>query len=285
MKKTFITAITLLASAVSNNAIAETEQRIISVGSTATEIIYALNKQDTLVAVDFSSRHQTAGSDIPEVGYHRQLSAEGLLSLAPDTIVGSAEMGPASTINTLKSAGVDVREVSTGNDSSDLLTRIDEVATLTHAGDEANLLKATVSNRFNALEENQPAQAPKTVFVMLAEGRPMTVAGENTPVNSIITLAGGINPAQAQFDSYKPMSIEAIIEMQPDYILVAERSWEAMGELDGILKKIPLLAATPAGSEQRIIPVRSAAIINGFGLQSLDLAETLQHAFVNGTAK
>ncbi len=303
----FIMSTTLaLTSVLYTPSASASSMRVISVGSTATEIIYALDQQDAIVAVDLSSRHQIKSSDIPQVGYHRQLSAEGLLSLAPTMIVGSEEMGPAATINTLQNAGVDIRTVSTGNNPEDLVSRIEEVAdlfsvshsdskehglTLNEAAQNRNEsvtldviqasknLQASVTQRFESLEQQQPTDKPTVIFVMLAEGRPMTVAGAQTPVDTIIELAGGINPTQQQFDSYKPMSIEAIIDLQPDHILVAERSWEAMGELEGILSKIPLLAATPAGSQENIIPVRSAAIINGFGLQSLDLAESLQIAF------
>ena len=285
MKKTLMSAVSLAAAMMSPAVLAEDGQRIISAGSTATEIIYALGIEDNLVAVDFTSRHQIEGSDIPMIGYHRQLSAEGLLSLAPDMIIGSNEMGPESTLTTLSNAGVNIEVVSTGNDGHDLAGRIDEIARLTGTTERAETLKNSVSQRIEQLERQQPDTPPRAMFVMLAEGRPMTVAGNNTPIDTIISLAGGENPANTQFDSYKPMSIESIIETQPDFILVAERSWDSMGGIEGIMQKIPLLAATPAGSQQNILPVRSAAIINGFGLQSLELAENLHHHFTSGNGK
>ncbi|WP_413113602.1 heme/hemin ABC transporter substrate-binding protein [Thaumasiovibrio sp. DFM-14] len=277
MNKLKYSAVGLIAMTLSSAVIADQDVRIISAGSTSTEIIYALGIEERLVGVDLSSRHYIdEDSDIPILGYQGQLSPEGLLSLAPDMIIGSDEMGPESTINALRNAGVAIETVSTGNHAADLVQRIDEIATITGLSSKTETLKKAVNQRFEALEQHKPETAPRVLFVMMSENRPMTVAGDQTPVNTVIKLAGGINPVEASFNSYKPMSIEAILEIQPEYIMLAERTWEAMGGIDGILEKNPLLAATPAGINQNFIPVRSAAIISGFGLQSLELTETLQ---------
>ncbi|MGL6258897.1 heme/hemin ABC transporter substrate-binding protein [Vibrio sp. WXL210] len=259
--------------------------RIISAGSTVTELIYALGAEESLVAVDSTSRTFVRGSDIPQVGYHRQLSTEGLLSLAPDMIIGSSEMGPETTIASLSNAGVQVETISTGIDREDLNQRVEHIARLTGKEQKAAVLKRQINVRLDTLEANPLTHSPKVVFVMLSEGRPITVAGSETPVDAVIELAGATNPASAQFESYKPMSIEAVLDLQPDYILIAERTLEAMGSIDDIMAKMPLLAATPAGMNGQIIPIPSRAIIGGFGLESLALAETLHAQFESGRAQ
>ena len=60
---------------------------------------------------------------------------------------------------------------------------------------------------------------------MIHEGRPANVAGKGTSVDEIIQLAGAINPASAFFTSYKPLAFESLLAMQPDVILVSERSF------------------------------------------------------------
>ncbi|WVM92296.1 hypothetical protein ULG90_22115 [Halopseudomonas pachastrellae] len=42
------------------------------------------------------------------MGYQRQLSAEGVLSLKPDVLLGTEEMGPPPVLAQLREAGVDV---------------------------------------------------------------------------------------------------------------------------------------------------------------------------------
>ncbi|MGX1926543.1 heme/hemin ABC transporter substrate-binding protein [Vibrio sp. NH-7] len=249
-------------------------ERIISAGSAVTEIIFALEQQDKLVAVDVTSA-LPKDLELPKIGYHRRLSAEGLLALGANRLIGSDEMGPDTTLAQLKSAGVKVDVVNTKATPTGLLERIDEIALITGAEQQAEKLKRQVNQQIETLEANQPEVGKKVLFLLIHEGRPANVAGKDTTPNAIIELAGGINPAAEQLTSYKPMSTEAMVEMQPDVILVSGRSYDKMGGAEQILSKMPLLAATPAGKNKRIIKVNGHALVGGLGLKSLSEAERL----------
>ena len=67
------------------------EARIVSVGGSTTEIVYALGAADRLVGVDTTSLYPSSADALPDVGYVRQLSAEGLLSLRPDLILAGSK--------------------------------------------------------------------------------------------------------------------------------------------------------------------------------------------------
>ncbi|KHT46953.1 heme/hemin ABC transporter substrate-binding protein [Vibrio sinaloensis] len=249
-------------------------ERIISAGSAVTEIIFALEQQEKLVAVDVTSA-LPKDLELPKIGYHRRLSAEGLLALGANRLIGSDEMGPDTTLAQLKSAGVKVDVVNTKATPMGLLERIDEIALITGAEQQAEKLKRQVNQQIETLEANQPEVGKKVLFLLIHEGRPANVAGKDTTPNAIIELAGGINPAAEQLTSYKPMSTEAMVEMQPDVILVSGRSYDKMGGAEQILSKMPLLAATPAGKNKRIIKVDGHALVGGLGLKSLSEAERL----------
>ncbi|TFH93342.1 heme/hemin ABC transporter substrate-binding protein [Vibrio ouci] len=275
IKKTFLTTFTALSlslMAISSFA----SERIISAGSAVTELIFALEQQDKLVAVDVTSE-LPADKPLPKVGYHRRLSAEGLLALGANRLIGSDEMGPQTTLDQLRSAGVKVDIVNTKSTPQGLLQRIDEIAALTGSQNKANALKAHVSDQIANLENNKAQQgsAKKVLFLLIHEGRPANVAGRDTTPNAIIELAGGINPAADKLSSYKPLSNEAIVEMQPDVILVSGRSYQTLGGADEILKKLPLLAATPAGKNKQFIQISGHALVGGLGLKSLSEAERL----------
>ncbi|MCW0469342.1 ABC transporter substrate-binding protein [Vibrio chagasii] len=66
----------------------------------------------------------------------------------------------------------------------------------------------------------------KVLFLLLHEGRPANVAGGETSPNAIIELAGGINPAASKPYILQPLSMESLVEMQPDVILVSGRSYQ-----------------------------------------------------------
>lgn len=251
-------------------------ERIVSAGSAVTELLIALNQQEKLVAVDVTS--ELPGSlQLPKIGYHRRLSAEGLLALGPNRLIGSDEMGPETALSQLRSTGVEVDIVNTKPTPEGLLERIDEIAALTQAEKQASELKKQVTEQIASLEKNKSQQksAKKVLFLLIHEGRPANVAGRDTTPNAIIELAGGVNPAASQLSSYKPLSTEAMVEMQPDIILVSGRSYNKLGGADEILKKVPMLAATPAGQNKQFIKIDGHALVGGLGLKSLSEAERL----------
>ncbi|MEM6555336.1 MAG: ABC transporter substrate-binding protein, partial [Pseudomonadota bacterium] len=74
---------------------ASAQDRIVSVGGDVTEIIYALGEGDRIAATDSTSVYPLKALATPKVGYVRNLSAEGVLSVEPDLILISGAAGPA----------------------------------------------------------------------------------------------------------------------------------------------------------------------------------------------
>ncbi|EGU45511.1 ABC-type hemin transport system periplasmic component [Vibrio ichthyoenteri ATCC 700023] len=273
--KTLLLAFGLLVTSSSIVAQDQPQNRIISAGSSITELLIALGAQDQLVALDVTSKKYNRDEKLPLVGYHRQLSAEGLMALSPTHLIGSHEMGPESTLTLLKNGGINVETVPSGDTEHDLFKRIDQIAAITGTQDNAVALKASLQSQLEAMQTRTTDSKPNVLFAMLSKGRPATIAGDQTTIDVIVNLAGGNNPAKEKMNSYKPLSQEAIVEMQPDYLLVTKRAWQALGGNEGILKEFPLLLATPAGSQNRIIAVNGSAIIGGLGIESLQLADEL----------
>ncbi|MCQ1058476.1 heme/hemin ABC transporter substrate-binding protein [Photobacterium sp. DNB23_23_1] len=255
-------------------------ERIISAGAAITEIINAMGAQEQLVAVDVTSKN-LVNEEMPVLGYHRQLSAESLIALTPTRLLGSNEMGPRTTLDLIQQAGIEVDVVNSGETVDDLLSRIEQVGKLTHTEKEALKLQAHVQEKIDSINQTlaQQTEKKKVMFLMIHEGRPANVAGRNTTADSVIRLAGAINPAASAVESYKPISLEAMVEMQPDIILLSSRTLSQIGSADDLLKQMPLLAATPAGRNKAVVTIDGTALIGGLGLKSLSEAERLNKAF------
>ena len=71
-------------------------RRIVVAGGDLTEIVFALDAEDQLVGVDQTSTWPPQAQDLPQIGYVRRLSAEGVLSLDPDLLIAAHDAGPVA---------------------------------------------------------------------------------------------------------------------------------------------------------------------------------------------
>ncbi len=167
--------------------------RIVSIGGAITEILYALGFEDRLAGVDTTSLYPPAAlRDKPNVGYMRQLSAEGVLGLNPSLVLAVQGSGPKETMDVLEAAKVPLVLVPETFSEQGLIEKIKLVGHAMGADKRAECLTTAVSGDLAQLRELR-AKVTKPVRVMfvmsLLNGRAMA-AGKNTAANEIIALAG-----------------------------------------------------------------------------------------------
>ena len=91
---------------------ARNPSRIVAVGGSVTEIVYALGEEERLVARDSTSTYPSAAEqDLPDIGYMRALSAEGVLSVSPDMLLILDGSGPPETLDLLEKTGIAITKV------------------------------------------------------------------------------------------------------------------------------------------------------------------------------
>jgi len=252
--------------------------KIISVGGAITEIIYALDSQDNLAGVDTTSLWPDTAKTLPQVGYMRNLSAEGILSLSPTLLLISAHAGPPKVIEQIREAGIPVKTIAENYSSEGVRTKVLEIAELLGRREQGQQLAAKIQEDFHQLEQfrtQHPAQPRVMFFMAMSQGTPL-VSGLDTSADAMIKLAGG-NNAITTYQGNKPLGSESIIAAAPDVILVTELTLNAVGGLDKFYE-LPGIRFTPAGKNRRII-VMDTLLLLGFGPRSgqaaLDLARQL----------
>ncbi|OOE92066.1 hypothetical protein BZG79_11935 [Salinivibrio sp. MA427] len=251
--------------------------RIVSAGASVTDLLVELGAQSQIVGIDATSQLQE--KDMPSVGYHRQLAAEGVLSLSPDLLIGSEEMGPAPVLSTLRDAGVKVVTLSSTPTVAALKQRIHTLAELTATQANAEPLINAMDDQLAKLETRASASNTSTLnglFLLVHQGRPASVAGADTTPNTLIELLGATNPAAESVTSYKPLSPEALLGFNPDFILVMQRSLDQLGGMQGLANAVPLLSSTRAYKNNRIIAVDGRVLVGGLSLNTLDEALRIQ---------
>ncbi|MEP1448815.1 MAG: ABC transporter substrate-binding protein [Paraglaciecola sp.] len=239
------------------HARADSPERIVSAGGSITEIIYALGKQNLIVATDSTSLYPSPAASLPKLGYFRQLSTEGVLSFQPSHLIGTQSTGPASLIPQLTAAGVKVDILGEQRDFQGLTQLIQDVGRLLDAQHQASLLVESITQQVAKLKLAQNKNPSiSALFVMSDSERGLTVAGNNTVPQSLFNDAGIRNVA-ANLRDYKVMDNESILAGNPDLIFVASHRVKGPEALQSLCQH-PALKATSAGKKCALVAMNSS---------------------------
>jgi iron complex transport system substrate-binding protein len=257
----------------------EDTSRVVSIGGSATEILYALGLEDRVVAVDITSLYPPeALQEKPSVGYVRSLSAEGVLSVSPSVLIAEADAGPPATVELLSAASVPLVLLPDAKSPEGVAAKIRTVGEAIGVSGKAEELAAAVEKDFAALRAMLPADGSRvrTLFLFsLSEGRIMA-AGRNTSADAMLKLAGAEN-VFANFAGYKPVNAEAVLAAAPDAIVTLAATHGGPGASVEEILADPVLSRTPAVAANRIVAMNGAYLL-GFGPRAAHAAHDLAQA-------
>ncbi len=256
---------------------AQEATRILSLGGAVTEIIYALGEGDRVIGRDSTSSFPPAVLDLPDVGYVRRLSPEGVLSMAPDVIIGTEGLGPPETLQVFQGANIPLTLVPEGYDGAAIFEKIRIVAEALGVPRKGAELSQQVSEALaKALSERETDDTPRVMFILSMQGGRIMAAGSNTGAQGIITLAGGVNALEG-FEGYKQVTDEAILLADPDVILMMDRSGDHAAD-DAEILEHPVLGATKAAQSGAIVR-QPGLVLLGFGPRTPEAVRALNAAF------
>ncbi len=274
MKSSLIRRLTLMMTlALPLTAAAAAAQRIVSIGGDVTEIAFALGAGDDVIARDSTSLHPEAVKKLPDVGYMRQLNAEGILALKPTLVLTTELAQPALVLKQLADSGVKVVSVPGDTTLQAVPQKIAVIAAALQRDEQGKQLSERYQQQLAAVDTS-PLPV-KVLFVMSHGGITPMAAGQHTAADAVIAAAGLKNAMQG-FDRYRPLSQEGVIASAPDLLLVTTDGVRTLGG-EQQLWTLPGLALTPAGKQRRVLIVDDMALL-GFGLETPAALAKLRHA-------
>ena len=258
-------------------------ERIVSADGSLTEIVYALGEQHRLVGVDTTSVYPVAATELPQIGYKRNISAEGALSLQPQVLIATEDSGPDTTLQQITAAGVAMHRFSAAPTLEAVKGKITGVANLLDQQAEGEALWQFVEQSLGQAQARlQQVDTPvKVLFVLSNANGSAIIGGEDTHADTIIRLAGGVNAATG-FTGYKPMPSEAIAAAAPDIILMMDRGGNHGVSAD--ILTTPGFAMTPAAEQQRLVKMDGMLLL-GFGPRIGEAVDGLIRAFYPSAAQ
>jgi len=241
--------------------------KIVSVSPALTEIVFALGAEDKLVGRSDYDDYPEAVFDIQSVGPIDLPDTELIASLEPDVVIASSIFSEEA-YNAITDLGIPVVIIRDETTLNGMFGVIADVADVIGAHEEGEALVAELQTELDELRANAP-ETDATVYYCMGYGEYGDyTAGGDTFINDIIEAAGATNAA-ADVTGWS-YSTEALLEADPDYILVPAWGYDAF------LETAPYSSLT-AVQEGRVIAIDSN-LFERQGPRNIEAVELIQEA-------
>jgi len=239
------------------------------------EIIWALGAQNEVVGVDLSTTYPPEVKNVQTVGYHRALSAEGILSLHPTTIIHDNNIGPPQVVQQLQQLNIPMKTFTAKNDSFDgTKALISEMGVYFHKEARAKELCDTIDAQKAASLEKVKQYTDHPRVAVIHFGRASNVylvvgkggGGDGGGVSQMIELAGG-EMAVENKGMQRMESPEIMAQANPDVVLLTDYGYDRLGGSLDQIKALPGVATSNAAKTGRIYRIEEN-VLNYFGPRS-----------------
>jgi iron complex transport system substrate-binding protein len=230
--------------------LATAPRRIVSVAPSATEIVFALGAEDRLVAVDDFSDFPAAARALPKVGGTRT-SPERIIAHRPDLILAVTQGNLAPGLEAQGQAVI----VFDASDIDGVYRNIELVGRVVGREKAAEELVARMRARIDAVAAKTKGitAKPRVLHeVDATDPARIFVAGPNNFIDSMITVAGGVNVAANAQRKFPQLSAEEIVRADPQVIVLGDAKYGTSVEQ---VKARPGWQVIDAVRSGRILPI------------------------------
>jgi iron complex transport system substrate-binding protein len=238
------------------------KERIVCVSKQMTEFLFALNQGDKIVGIDLTSTYPPDTKKITTVGYHRHLSAEGIISLDPTVVIHQGDVAPPSVMTQVAKVGIPVKQYPAAStlDSTRIVLKmvahdygVDSIADRLITSLNADLASA------DSFVKKYPAK-PKVLIIHFGQQRNQYfVMGTRGTPDAMLKRAGGVNAADTS--AFRDLSPEVIAREQPDVILATDFGFDRLGGSVAKFMELPGIALTPAAKNGRIYRIEEHDLV------------------------
>jgi len=231
--------------------------RIIVLNEAIAEIVVSLGLRDSIIGRDATTTLATL-SEVPEVSNGHDISAESVLSLRPSVVIGDTRTGPPEAIEQLRGAGVAVLIAPEVWTLSALAPRVLMIADALGVPSAGAQLAALSDEAVAAALENAGgfASVPRVAFLYVrGTASVYLLGGSGSGADELVAATGAIDVGALNgLASFTPLTAEAIVQADPDVLLVMTRGLESVGGIDGLLA-LPGVSSTRAATARAVIAV------------------------------
>jgi iron complex transport system substrate-binding protein len=253
---------------------------IISLSPTATEILFAINAGDQVIAVDDQSNFPAQAPKSDLSGFTPNL--ESIVSLSPDLVVVTFDVD--GIVAALTAAGIPVLVQSAATTLDDTYAQIAELGTATgqskSAGELSSKMKSEISNAIAKI----PTEAKGLTYFHELDNTLYTVTSA-TFIGSIYSLAGLTNISDTSADAasgYPQLSSEFIVNADPAIVFLADT--KCCGQSAKTLAQRPGFEKLSAISQGSVVELDDD-VASRWGPRTVDFVKAIVDGVLKVTSK
>jgi iron complex transport system substrate-binding protein len=238
--------------------------RVVSVSKQINEFLYDIHAESILVARDLTSIYPPQITKLPSVGYHRALSAEGIISMHPTMLLTDGNLGPDAVIEQVKKVGIPVNIIAPGStpDSAKMLmTRLGQE--FHHEKDADSVIARWDADMTTALADTTKwanAKKPRVLIMHMGQiANNYLALKRGSAGDQVIRWAGGENAVDSVGGMMR-LTPELIAKAAPDIIIATDVGFDRLGTADKFAE-MPGVAETPAGKAKRVFRVDETEVM------------------------
>ena len=254
---------------------AKNSNSIVVAGGSITEIIYFLNLQNKLVGVDVTSNYPLNAKKLPSIGYIRNLSIEGLLSLKPNLILAEDSIGPPIIVKQLNKTSVEFRMIKNNYTIDGINEKFLCISEILDVEINNNIdYKKFVNNvkKLKSFVKNNNKEKKDILLILMMKGTSPIIAGKNTSGHGFIKMIGQ-NNSMGKVSGWKPVSSEQILIANPNYIIVTKRALKDFTSIEKFLK-LPGISSTKAAKNKNVF-IKDGMSLLGYGPRTINVAKEI----------
>jgi iron complex transport system substrate-binding protein len=249
-------------------------EEIVSLSSTATEMLFAIGAADQIVAVDDQSNYPAEAPITDLSGFTPNI--EAILAYQPDLVVIGYE--PGELVDTLSAAGVPVLFYNAALTVDDTYRQIEALGRATGHVQEAGAVNESIQTDLENVVAGAPEVPEGTTYYHEVDNTYYT-ATSSTFIGTLYSLFGLENiadPADADGAAfgYPQLSAEFIVAADPDLIFLADSFY---GETPETVAARPGWEVLTAVQEGHVIPLDSD-IVSRWGPRIVEFAQAVSDA-------
>jgi iron complex transport system substrate-binding protein len=228
-------------------ALPKRPDRVISLAPSITEIVFAIGAQRKLVARTTACDYPAAVAEVPAVEVYPNLDLEQLKAQQPELLLATDEIFSPDDLQMMERLGLPIY-LQHFDSLADVYRGIRDLGQILQAQPRAN----QIADSLQALEQHihdSTVNQVKYRTMILISNDPLMVAGGRGYLNRLIEAAGGTNAFGQVQEAYFNTTVEQILQMQPEVLIIPSRRPNVYAEL---LDQYPPLYNTPADVNKQV---------------------------------